>query len=224
MEYTQLGNSSLKVSKICLGTMTFGQQNTEEHAHEQLDFAIENGINFIDTAEMYPVPPRAETVHSTEKIVGSWLTNQNREKLIIASKITGAGRGLGWIRDGKHDFNRKNIRSAVNDSLQRLQTEYIDLYQLHWPNRNVPMFGKYLYNPAEEHNSVPIKETLEVLAELVEEKKIRYIGISNEWPWGVMQFINAAKEFNLPKVVSIQNAYNLINRTYETALLELCHR
>jgi aryl-alcohol dehydrogenase-like predicted oxidoreductase len=224
MKYTQLGQSDLQVSEICLGTMTFGQQNTEAEAFMQLDYAREQGINFIDTAEMYPVPPRAETVHQTERIVGSWLKQQARDKLIIATKVTGAGRQMNWIRDGELAFNRKNIRAAINGSLERLQTDYIDLYQLHWPERNVPMFGSYLYDPAKERNFTPVTETLEVLAELVDEGKIRYLGLSNEWPWGLMQFLNAARELKLPRIVSIQNAYNLINRTYETALLEMCHR
>jgi len=224
MDYTTLGHSNLKVSKICLGTMTFGEQNSEAEAHAQLDYARDRGINFIDTAEMYPVPPRAETVHRTESIVGRWLNTQQREDLVIATKVTGAGRKMEWIRDGNLAFNRPNIRSAIEGSLRRLQTEYVDLYQLHWPGRNVPMFGQYLYDPKYERDFTPIRETLEVLAELVEEGKIRYIGLSNEWPWGVMQFLNAAREYNLPRVITIQNAYSLINRTYETALLEMCHR
>ncbi|MCU7837167.1 MAG: aldo/keto reductase [gamma proteobacterium symbiont of Taylorina sp.] len=224
MKYIPLADSQLKVSEICLGTMTFGQQNDESQAHQQLDYALESGINFIDTAEMYPVPPCAETVHRTEQMVGSWLTKQNRESLVIATKMTGAGRGMSWVRNGQHQFNRNNIRIALDASLKRLQTDYIDLYQLHWPERNTPMFGQYIYNPDEERDFTPIKETLEALAELVEERKIRYIGLSNEWPWGVMQFLNIAREFNLPRIVSIQNAYSLLNRTYEMALLEFCHR
>jgi len=224
MKYITLGNSQLKVSEICLGTMTFGQQNNETEAFQQLDYAREHDINFIDTAEMYPVPPRAETVHRTEQMVGNWLKSQNREELVIATKMTGAGRGMSWIRNGEHQFNKNNIRSALEGSLKRLQTDYIDLYQLHWPERNTPMFGQYLYTPDDERDFTPINETLETLAELVEEKKIRYIGLSNEWPWGVMQFLNASRELNLPRIISVQNAYNLINRTYETALLEFCHR
>jgi len=224
MKYIILGNSQLKVSEICLGTMTFGQQNNETEAFQQLDYAREHDINFIDTAEMYPVPPRAETVHRTEQMVGNWLKSQNREELVIATKMTGAGRGMSWIRNGEHQFNKNNIRSALEGSLKRLQTDYIDLYQLHWPERNTPMFGQYLYTPDDERDFTPINETLETLAELVEEKKIRYIGLSNEWPWGVMQFLNASRELNLPRIISVQNSYNLINRTYETALLEFCHR
>jgi aryl-alcohol dehydrogenase-like predicted oxidoreductase len=224
MKYVSLGNSDLKVSNICLGTMTFGQQNDEAQAHQQLDYAVSKGINFIDTAEMYPVPPRAETVHNTEFIVGNWLKKQQRDTLVIATKVTGGGRNMQWIRGGKLAFVRENIRSALENSLERLQTDYIDLYQLHWPERNTPMFGQYLYDPGQERDFTPIHETLEVLAELVDEGKIRYVGLSNEWPWGLMQFLNAADQFNLPRVVSMQNAYSLINRTYETALLEMCYR
>jgi aryl-alcohol dehydrogenase-like predicted oxidoreductase len=219
-----LGQSSLKVSRVCLGTMTFGQQNDQGEAEAQLELAQAHGINFIDTAEMYPVPPKAETAHRTEEILGRWLVRQRREDWVIATKITGGGRGMEWIRPGGLAFDRANIRAAVEGSLRRLQTSHIDLYQLHWPERNTPMFGSYLFDPAEERPFTPIKETLEALAELVEEGKIRHIGLSNEWPWGLMQFLNAAREYGLPRIVSVQNAYSLVNRTYETALLELCHR
>jgi aryl-alcohol dehydrogenase-like predicted oxidoreductase len=224
MEFRKLGGSSLEVSAICLGTMTFGQQNDESEAHSQLDYAAERGINFIDTAEMYPVPPRAETVHRTEQIVGNWLARQARERWVIASKVTGAGRGMEWIRPGGLPFDRANIRAAIEGSLRRLQTDYLDLYQLHWPERNTPMFGSYLYDPSQERPFRPIRETLEALAELVDEGKVRHIGLSNEWPWGLMQFLNASEAYGLPRVVSLQNAYSLLNRTYETALLEMCHR
>ena len=204
--------------------MTYGQQNDQPQSHEQLDYAVAQGINFIDTAEMYPVPPRAETVHQTEIFVGNWLEKQQRDQLIIATKVTGPGRGMNWIRDGQHEYTRKNIRDAIEGSLQRLKTDYVDLYQLHWPERNTPMFGKFLYEPEEERDFLPVHETLSALSELVEEGKVRYVGLSNEWPWGLMQFLNAAAQYNLPRVISVQNAYNLINRTYETALLEMCHR
>lgn len=224
MQYSTLGSSSLRVSEITLGTMTFGQQNSEAEAHAQLDYAKECGICAIDTAEMYPVPPRADTVHNTEAIVGNWLAHQRREDLTLFTKITGAARNMNWIRGGALPFDRNNIREALEGSLKRLQTEYIDLYQLHWPERNTPMFGNYIYDPAGERDFTPPKTTLEALAELVDEGKVRHIGLSNEWPWGVMQFINAAREYDLPLIISVQNAYNLINRTYETALLEMCHR
>ncbi len=222
--YSPLGNSTLQVSNICLGTMTFGQQNSETEAHQQLDYARNQGINFIDTAEMYPVPPRAKTVHSTETIVGNWLCRQPREQVILASKAIGGGRGMGWVRGGNHAFNRTNLRSAVEGSLTRLKTDYIDLYQLHWPERNTPMFGNYLFDPQQERDFTPVAETLEALAELIDEGKLRYIGLSNEWPWGLMQFLNAAEQHGLPRVVSLQNAYSLLNRTYDTALREMCYR
>jgi len=224
VKFTKLGNSDLNVSKICMGTMTFGQQNTEQQAHQMLDYAISRGVNFIDTAEMYPVPPRAETVHSTEKFVGSWLSSQQRDNLVIATKATGGGRGMEWVRGGRHAFNETNLREALDGSLKRLQTDYVDLYQLHWPERNTPMFGKYIYEPDQEREFTPIHETLEALSKLVKEGKVRYIGLSNEWPWGLMQFLNMADQHDLPRVVTMQNAYNLINRTYETAMLEICHR
>ncbi len=224
MQYTTLGRTDLSVSKICLGTMTFGQQNTQAQAFEQLDYAFAEGVNFVDTAEMYPVPPRAETVHSTETIVGNWLQTKPRDQVVLATKATGGGRAMNWVRDGQLAFNRTNLRAAVEGSLRRLQTDYVDLYQLHWPERNTPMFGEYLFDPAKEREFTPILETLQALAELVEEGKIRYIGLSNEWPWGLMQFLNAAQQADLPRVVSMQNAYNLLNRTYETAMLEMCHR
>lgn len=173
MRYTRLGASPLEVSAICLGTMTFGQQNSAAEAHAQLDHARACGINFIDTAEMYPVPPRAETVHRTETIVGNWLARQRRDLIVLATKVTGAGRGMRWIRDGQLRFDRAGIRAAIEGSLRRLKTDYIDLYQLHWPERNVPTFGGYLYDPMQEREFTPIRETLEALAELVREGKVR---------------------------------------------------
>lgn len=224
MQYITLGKSELEVSKVCLGTMTFGQQNSQEEAFQQLDYAVERGINFIDTAEMYPVPPKAETVHRTESIVGNWLSQQDRSKLVVATKVTGGSRNMSWIRGGGLAFDRANITEAIDNSLQRLQTDYVDLYQLHWPERNTPMFGQYLFDPEQERDFTPFRETLEVLADLVEAGKVRYIGISNEWPWGLMQFLRAAEEYQLPRVVTVQNAYNLLNRTFETAMLEACYR
>lgn len=222
--YTTLGDSDLKVSNICLGTMTFGQQNTESQGHQQLDYAFEQGINFVDTAEMYPIPPRADTVHSTEKIVGSWLKNQPRDQVILATKATGGSRGLEWVREGNHAFNRSNLRSALEGSLKRLNTDYVDLYQLHWPERNTPMFGQYLFNPEHERDFTSFVETLEALDELIQEGKIRHIGLSNEWAWGLMKFVESAKTHNLPKVVSVQNAHNLINRTFDQSLREASYR
>jgi aryl-alcohol dehydrogenase-like predicted oxidoreductase len=224
MDTRRLGTSDLHVSAICLGTMTFGQQNSEAEAHAQLDYARAQGVNFIDTAEMYPVPPRAETVTRTETIVGNWLRRQPRDQVILATKVTGPRRGMAWIRSGPKALDRTNLRAAIEGSLSRLQTDYIDLYQLHWPERNVPMFGKYLFDPAQETKATPIREQLEALAELVREGKVRYVGLSNEYPWGVMQFLRAADEYGLPRVVSIQNAYSLVNRVFEHGLAEIAFR
>lgn len=230
MEYRQLGQSDLHVSAICLGTMTYGEQNSEAEAHQQLDYAAANGINFIDTAEMYPVPPKAATYTRTEVIVGNWLKHQQREKIVLATKIAGPRRKLEWIRGGPKAIDRCNLREAVEGSLKRLHTDYIDLYQLHWPERNVPMFGQYQFNPADEfengqaHQWTSVHEQLEALAELVREGKIRHIGLSNEHAWGVMEFLRVAREFKLPIIASIQNCYNLINRGYEFSMTEIGFR
>ena len=224
MRTATLGNTSLQVSSVCLGTMTFGQQNTEAEAHQQLDDAVAHGINFIDTAEMYPVPPRAETFTRTESMVGTWLRHQPRDQIILATKIAGPRRNLEWIRGGPPAIDRTNLRAAVEGSLQRLQTDYIDLYQLHWPERNVPMFGQYQFDPTQEKEWVSIAEQLEALDELVKEGKIRHIGVSNEQPWGVMEFLRVAKEQGLPRIASIQNCYNLINRGFEFGLTEIAYR
>jgi aryl-alcohol dehydrogenase-like predicted oxidoreductase len=222
MEYRQLGASDLKVSALCLGTMTFGEQNSEADAHAQLDLAVSRGVNFIDAAEMYPVPPRAETQGLTESYIGSWLKHQRREELIVATKIAGPSRGFAWIRNGPH-INREHITSAIDDSLKRLQTEYIDLYQIHWPDRYVPMFGATSYDVAEEHESTPIAEQLQVMADMVKAGKIRHIGLSNETPWGVSEFAQCAEKMGLPKIITVQNAYHLMNRSFETGLAEVCH-
>ncbi|MDX2212235.1 MAG: NADP(H)-dependent aldo-keto reductase [Oculatellaceae cyanobacterium bins.114] len=224
MQYNQLGDSDLKVSEICLGTMTYGHQNTLEEAHQQLDYAIAQGVNFIDAAEMYPVPPRAETYGLTESFIGEWLKRQQRDRLIVATKIAGPGRSMKWVREGAKAIDRDNVKQAVDDSLKRLQTDYIDLYQLHWPDRYVPLFGQTVYDPAKNRETVPIEEQLSVFADLIQAGKIRYIGLSNETPWGVCQFSQIAQQLSLPKVVSIQNAYNLINRSFEWGLAETCDR
>jgi aryl-alcohol dehydrogenase (NADP+) len=224
MQYKQLGKSDLKVSEICVGTMTFGQQNTIEDAHQQLDYAVAQGVNFIDTAEMYPVPTHAETYGSTESYIGEWLKHQQRDQLIIATKIAGPGRGFKWVRDGAKAIDRDNLKQAVDDSLKRLQTEYIDLYQIHWPDRYVPIFGQTVYDPSKERKTVPIAEQLSVFADLIQAGKIRYVGLSNETPWGVSEFSHVAQQLGLPKVVSIQNAYNLLNRVFDSALAEVSYR
>lgn len=220
MKYNQLGESDLKVSEICLGTMTYGRQNTIEDAHQQLDYAITQGVNFIDAAEMYPVPPSAETYGFTESYIGEWLKNQQRDQLIVATKIAGPGRGFKWLRDGSQAIDRNNIKQAIEDSLTRLQTDYIDLYQIHWPDRYVPRFGQTVFDPSQIQETVPISEQLEVFADVIKAGKIRYLGLSNETPWGVVQFSHVAKKLGLPKVVSIQNAYNLLNRVFDGALAE----
>jgi aryl-alcohol dehydrogenase-like predicted oxidoreductase len=224
MKMVILGDSQLNVSSACLGTMTFGQQNTETEAHAQLDFAVDRGVNFIDTAEMYPVPPRAETCHRTETYVGTWLKAQSRDRLILATKATGPGRSMGWIRGGNLPYTGANLRGALEGSLQRLQTDYVDLYQLHWPDRNTPIFGQYHFNPSKERDTVPLLETMQALNELIREGKIRHWGMSNETPWGLMTALRLADENNLPRPVSVQNAYNLLNRTWEDGLSEIGYR
>ena len=224
MKRRQLGSSTLEVSEICLGTMTFGQQNSESEAHAQLDHAFAGGVNFIDTAEMYPVPPRAATCGRTEEMVGNWLAGQSRDKVIVATKAAGPARGLKWIRGGDLAFDLARLRAGLEGSLRRLRTDHVDLYQLHWPARNQPMFGQWQFDPARECPSTPILETLQALATLVREGKIRYFGLSNEHPWGVMEFVRLAREHDLPRPVSLQNAYSLLNRVYENGLAEVCYR
>ncbi|MHB1115735.1 NADP(H)-dependent aldo-keto reductase [Sideroxydans sp.] len=222
MEYRVIGSSDLKVSALCLGTMTYGEQNTEAEAHAQLDYAVSQGVNFIDTAEMYPVAPRAETVHRTEQYIGNWLKHQQRDKLVVATKIAGPARGFGWIRGGPR-VNMEHIHAAIDTSLQRLQTDYVDLYQIHWPDRYVPMFGATSYDATQEREATSIAEQLQALGELVTAGKVRHIGLSNETPWGVMEFVRCAEQLGLPRIVSIQNAYHLMNRTFEAGLAEVCH-
>lgn len=219
-----LGKGELVMPEVCLGTMTFGEQTSEADAHAQLDLALANGINFFDTAEMYAVPPRRETCGASESILGRWLKKQARDSILIATKVAGPSRNLNWIRNGPPAMDRTNIRAAIEGSLQRLQTEYVDLYQLHWPERNQPMFGQWQFDPANERDCTSIREQLEALGELVQEGKIRYIGVSNEHPWGIMQFTRQADELGLPRIVSTQNAYSLLNRSFETGLAEVCHR
>jgi len=224
MEYRTLGDGALQVSAICMGTMTFGEQNDEAQAHALLDRAWEAGVNFYDTAEMYPVPARAETYGATERILGTWLKRKPRDRVILATKAAGPARSLNWIRGGPSGFDERNLREAIEGSLRRLQTDYVDLYQLHWPDRNQPMFGQWRFDPDKERPTVPIRAQLEALAKLVEEGKIRYVGVSNEHSWGVMQFVRLAEEHGLPRIVSIQNAYHLMNRTFEYGLEEVCFR
>lgn len=225
MQYRTLGHTNIQVSLICLGTMTWGEQNSESEAHEQLDYAVGEGINFIDTAELYPVPPKAETQGRTEEYLGSWLKQRrDRDQLIIASKICGPGDWVSYMRDGQPRLDRPNIGKALDDSLRRLQTDYIDLYQLHWPERDTNYFSRlgYVHNP--DSDGVPIAETLGVLGDLVKAGKIRHIGVSNETPWGVTEYLRAAEREGLPRIVSIQNPYSLLNRTFEIGLAEFAHR
>lgn len=224
MKYHQLGHSDLRVSEICLGTMTFGEQNSLADASQQLDYALSVGINFIDTAEMYPVPPKATTQGYTESYIGEWLKTKPRDQIILATKIIGAGRNFPWIRGGSHPaLTRANILEAVDQSLKRLQTDYIDLYQIHWPDRYVPLFGQTSFEPHLNRDTVPIQEQLETFHDLIQAGKIRYLGVSNETPWGVCEFSRIARETGLPQIVSIQNAYNLINRVFENGLAEACY-
>lgn len=222
MHYHRIPHSSLEVSQLGLGTMTFGEQNSEADAHQQLDYALSQGINLIDTAEMYPVPPRPETQGLTEKYIGSWLKKTgNRERIILASKVAGPVRGNdASIRPGQA-LDRKNIRAALDASLQRLNTDYIDLYQLHWPQRPANFFGRLGYEYTDENVPVTLLETLEALSEQVRAGKIRYIGVSNETPWGVMRYLQLAEKHDLPRIVSIQNPYSLLNRSFEVGLAEI---
>lgn len=226
MDKIKLGRTDTDVTKICLGTMTWGRQNTEADAHAQLDYAIERGIDFIDTAEMYPVQPSAETQGLTERYIGTWLKKSGkRADIVLATKAAGPNPGIHWLRGGQQNFDEKNLRSAVETSLQRLQTDYIDLYQLHWPSRNVPVFGATAFDPKNERPSVAIGETLAALGKLVDEGKIRHIGVSNESSWGVSEFIKQSEMKGLPRIATIQNLYNLTARHYETSFLdETCFR
>ncbi|HDY7980785.1 NADP(H)-dependent aldo-keto reductase [Vibrio vulnificus] len=222
MQYTKLPHSTLEISKLCLGTMTFGEQNSQQDAFEQLDYAVAQGINFIDTAEMYPVPPKAQSQGLTEQFIGNWLSKSGkREKVLIATKIAGP-RNVPYIRDNM-SLNRRHIHTAIDDSLTRLQTDYVDLYQLHWPQRQTNCFGQLNYPYPDAQEEVTLIETLEALNELVKAGKVRYIGVSNETPWGVMTLLRLAEKHDLPRIVSIQNPYNLLNRSFEVGLSEISH-
>lgn len=224
MEFRRLGRTDIQVSALCLGTMTWGEQNTETDAFAQIDRAKSAGINFIDTAEMYPVPPRAETYTTTERIIGNYFKSRgNRAEWVLASKVAGPGNGIDYIRGGNPKHNREHIVAALDASLKRLQTDWIDLYQLHWPERSTNFFGQLGYRHREERFT-PLEETLEVLDEQVKAGKIRHIGLSNETPWGTMTFLQLAESRGWPRAVSIQNPYNLLNRTFEVGLAEIAMR
>lgn len=226
MQHLPLGRSSLRVSPICLGTMTFGQQVDEAQAHALLDHALARGINFIDTAEMYSVPSRRETYGATERILGSWFASRPgvRERVVLATKVAGPSRNMDWIRNGSPDLTAANIRQACDDSLHRLRTDVIDLYQIHWPNRNVPAFGALYFDPARDRPQTSVHEQLEALGALVQAGKVRHIGLSNETPWGVSEFLRLAEQHGLPRIVSVQNPYALVNRTADNGLDETLYR
>ena len=225
METRPLGNTDIQVSLIGLGTMTWGEQNTEQEAHEQLDYATSCGINFIDTAEMYPVPPRAATYGRTEEYIGRWFRRRrNRDRIVLATKVASRSDGLGYIRNGDLKLDRKHITRALDDSLRRLQTDYIDLYQLHWPERTTNFFGKPGYHHVADESPTPLHETLGVMADLVASGKIRHVGISNETPWGTMTYLKLSEAGGLPRVVTVQNPYSLLNRSFEIGMAEIAHR
>lgn len=224
MEYRRLGRSDIEVSIICLGSMTWGEQNSEAEGFEQMDYALDRGINFIDTAEMYAAPPSRETCGRTEEIIGKWLAARGgRDRIVLATKATGPSDGLDYIRGEPTRLDRRQIAQAIDGSLRRLQTDYVDLYQLHWPDRPIKAFGElgYEHRAGEE---TPPEETLEALAELVRAGKVRTVGLSNETPWGVMRFLALAEAGRGPRMVSIQNPYSLLNRSFETGLAEVALR
>ncbi|MES2582202.1 MAG: aldo/keto reductase [Pseudomonadota bacterium] len=226
MKTVQLGSSDLHVTPICLGTMTFGEQVDETTAHTIMDRAVERGINFLDTAEMYAVPARAETFNATEKIMGNWLAARPglRQKLTIATKVAGPSRGMPWVRGGKADTSAQDIIDACNGSLQRLKTDVIDLFQIHWPNRSVPMFGALYYKPADDSLVASLHAQLEALGHLVKAGKVRAVGLSNETPYGVHEMVRLAEQHGLPRIATVQNVYNLISRGLENGLDETMHR
>ncbi|MDE2431434.1 MAG: NADP(H)-dependent aldo-keto reductase [Burkholderiales bacterium] len=228
MQYRPLGSTGLQVSTIALGTMTWGEQNTEQEAHAQLDLALDQGINLIDTAEMYPVPPRPQTQGLTEQYIGSWLKKSGRRNdIVLATKATGPARQAArpsHVRDGRLNFTRANLFEAIDLSLKRLQTDHVDLYQLHWPDRSTNMFGQLGYRHVAQEDTTPIEETLEALQALIQSGKVRHVAISNETPWGMSRFLHLAETRRLPRIVSIQNPYSLLNRTFEIGLAEMSIR
>jgi len=229
MELRPLGTTDVEVTKICLGTMTWGQQNDEAEAFAQMDAALDHGVNFLDAAEMYPVPPSAESQGRTEAYIGNWLhARGTRDRVVLATKVTGRSRGFPYLRpdidDGETRLDRASIEAALEASLRRLRTDHIDLYQLHWPDRAVNLFGQrgYVHDPEDE--AVALEETLAVLADAIQAGKVRHVGLSNDTPWGVMRCLALAETRGLPRMVSIQNAYNLVNRSFETGLAEIAMR
>lgn len=227
MQLKPLANTGILVPEICLGTMTFGEQNTQAEAFQQLEYALDQGLFFWDTAEMYPVPPKPETQGATETILGNWIAQRGmRDQLFIASKIAGPSQGGSHIRDGQTRFTAAEISSAIDGSLERLQSDYIDLYQLHWPQRPTNFFGKLGYGNTEAQNEqevTALEETLSALSDEIKKGRIRYIGLSNETPWGTLKFLHLAEKLGLEKFVSVQNPYSLLNRTYEIGMSEIAH-
>ena len=223
MNFKKLGNTELKVSTICLGTMTWGEQNTQKDAFEQMNYALDCEINFFDAAEIYPSPCRKETYGETERIIGNWFNQKkNRDKVILTSKI--AGPGLSWVRNGDQNFSEQKIKKALEDSLQRLRTDYIDLYQLHWPERKTNFFGRLNYKYTEEDSWNKFEKVLIALEKFIKQGKIRYVGLSNETPWGLSKFLEISKIKKLPRMMSVQNPYSLLCRTYEIGLSEISIR
>lgn len=224
MEYRTLGRSGIEVSAICLGTMTWGQQNSEAEGHEQMDYAVGEGINFFDTAEMYPSPPRQETQGRTEEIVGSWFAaRRNRDKIVLATKVVGRTHSTHFRGGSISRLHKEHIDHAIENSLRRLRTDYVDLYQVHWPDRPIQVSGRLNYRH-DDDPGIPIEETLTALADLVQQGKVRQIGISNETTWGTMKYLQAAETLGLPRIVSIQNVYSLLSRNFEHGLSEVAHR
>lgn len=226
MDYRRLGRTDLKVSAICLGTMTWGKQNTEAEGHQQMDYAFDHGVNFMDTAEMYAVPPSAETYGKTETIIGAWLKKNpgKRNGMILASKMAGTGRDISYVRGGNNRLDAKNVAAAVDASLKRLQTDRIDLYQLHWPERSVNIFGQLGYVHNADEIWTPLEETLAGLDAVIKAGKVRHVGLSNETAWGCSRYLKLAEQGSGPRMVSNQNAYNLLNRSYEVAMAEISIR
>ena len=225
MKKINLGSSDLQVTPICLGTMTFGEQVAEKEAHSILDCSLDLGVNFLDTAEMYSVPAKAETCGATESILGNWFANKPgaRQKVVLATKVAGPSRGMPWVREGT-GMTPQDILNSCDASLKRLQTDVIDLYQIHWPERHVPAFGAMYFDPTKAAIETSIHEQLEAMAKLVQAGKVRYIGLSNETPYGTHEFIRLAEQHGLPRVMTVQNPYCLVNRTFDNAMDETCHR
>ena len=223
MNYKKLGNTDIDVSTICLGTMTWGEQNTQEEGFEQMNYALEQGVNFWDTAELYAIPPKKNTYGKTEEVIGNWFQeSKRRDKVILATKISGPG--LNWIRGGGNQYDEENLNKAVDESLKRLKTDYIDLYQLHWPERSSNFFGKLGYQHDDKENWNKFEDILYSLDQIIKSGKVRYIGLSNETAWGLSKFLEISKIKNLPRMLSVQNPYSLLNRTYEIGLAEISIR